>query len=261
MKKTEINTLSMPIVALRGLVIFPDMRLHFDVGRKKSVTALKAAMTGNQEVFLVAQNDIIDDDPDVKGLYKTGVVAKVKQVLKLQGSDNVRVAVEGIYRAKIVGDIEMKPYLRGNVKPCGDTKIKPADAEYTEALVRHAKDIFNDYSVAAPQLPPDLILAVIAKKGRGNWPTLLPATLCWIMPTDRRFWTTSTPSKGLRCFAYCWSGKASSCSLKTISMPMCKSRLTKTNENIICVSSSKQFPVSSMRAVRKKAMRSITGNK
>lgn len=168
MKKTEINTLSMPIVALRGLVIFPDMRLHFDVGRKKSVTALKAAMTGNQEVFLVAQNDIIDDDPDVKGLYKTGVVAKVKQVLKLQGSDNVRVAVEGIYRAKIVGDIEMKPYLRGNVKPCGDTKIKPADAEYTEALVRHAKDIFNDYSVAAPQLPPDLILAVIAEKRPGE---------------------------------------------------------------------------------------------
>lgn len=168
MKKTEINTLSMPIVALRGLVIFPDMRLHFDVGRKKSVTALKAAMTGNQEVFLVAQNDIIDDDPDVKGLYKTGVVAKVKQVLKLQGSDNVRVAVEGIYRAKIVGDIEMKPYLRGNVKPCGDAKIKPADAEYTEALVRHAKDIFNDYSVAAPQLPPDLILAVIAEKRPGE---------------------------------------------------------------------------------------------
>ncbi len=168
MNKIETNALSMPIVALRGLVIFPDMRLHFDVGRRKSVAALKAAMTGNQEVFLVTQRDIIDDDPDVKGLYKTGVVAKVKQVLKLQGSDNVRVAVEGIYRAKIVGDMEMKPYLRGNVKRCLDTKIKTADAEYTQALVRHAKDIFNDYSAAAPQLPPDLVLAVIAEKRPGE---------------------------------------------------------------------------------------------
>lgn len=167
MKKTQTNPLSMPIVALRGLVIFPDMRLHFDVGRRKSVAALKAAMSGNQEVFLVTQRDIIDDDPDLKGLYKTGVVAKVKQVLKLQGSDNVRVAVEGIYRARIVGDMEMKPYLRGHVKRWADTKIKPADAEYTQALVRHAKDIFNDYSAAAPQLPPDLVLAVIAEKKPG----------------------------------------------------------------------------------------------
>ena len=168
MKKTEINALSMPIVALRGLVIFPDMRLHFDVGRKKSVAALKAAMAGNQEVFLVTQMDVVDDNPDKKGLYKTGVVAKVKQVLKLQGSDNVRVAVEGIYRARIVGDIEMKPYLRGQVKRYADTKAKTADAEYSEALVRHAKDIFNDYSAAAPQLPPDLVLAVIAEKRPGE---------------------------------------------------------------------------------------------
>ena len=168
MKKTQTSTLSMPIVALRGLVIFPDMRLHFDVGRRKSVAALKAAMAGNQEVFLVAQRDIIDDDPDIKALYKIGVVAKVKQVLKLQGSDNVRVAVEGIYRAKIVGDVEEKPYLHGNVKRCADVKIKVADTEYTQALVRHAKDIFNDYSAAAPQLPPDLILAVIAEKRPGE---------------------------------------------------------------------------------------------
>ncbi len=168
MKKTQTSTLSMPIVALRGLVIFPDMRLHFDVGRRKSVAALKASMAGNQEVFLVAQRDIIDDDPDIKALYKIGVVAKVKQVLKLQGSDNVRVAVEGIYRAKIVGDVEEKPYLHGNVKRCADVKIKVADTEYTQALVRHAKDIFNDYSAAAPQLPPDLILAVIAEKRPGE---------------------------------------------------------------------------------------------
>ena len=168
MKKKETNALAMPIVALRGLVVFPDMRLHFDVGRSKSVAALRAAMAGNQEVFLVAQKDIINDDPGVNDLYKTGVVATVKQVLKLQGSENVRVAVEGIYRAKITEVIMDKPFLKGSVRRCTDAKIKPQDSEYAEALVRHAKDIFNDYSVAAPQLPPELVLQVIAEKRPGE---------------------------------------------------------------------------------------------
>jgi len=168
MKKIETKAPAMPIVALRGLVIFPEMRLHFDVGRSKSVAALRAAMAGNQEVFLVTQKDIIDDDPDTNELYKIGVVASVKQVLKLQGTDNVRVAVEGIYRAKISEIVTDKPYLQGTIRRCPDIKIKSQDGEYTEALVRHAKDIFNDYSVAAPQLPPDLILAVIAEKRPGE---------------------------------------------------------------------------------------------
>lgn len=158
----------MPIVALRGLVVFPDMRLHFDVGRSKSVAALKAAMAGNQEVFLVTQKDIIDDDPGVDGLFKMGVVATVKQVLKLQGSENVRVAVEGLFRAKITEVIADKPFLKGNIRRCPDVKIKAQDGEYAEALVRHAKDIFNDYSVAASQLPPDLVLQVIAEKRPGE---------------------------------------------------------------------------------------------
>ncbi len=168
MKKNETKPLAMPIVALRGLVVFPDMRLHFDVGRSKSVVALRAAMAGNQEVFLVTQKDIIDDDPDINDLYKVGVVATVKQVLKLQGSENVRVAVEGVYRAKTTGIIMDKPYLQGSVRRCQDVKIKTQDGEYAEALVRHAKDIFNDYSAAAPQLPPDLVLAVIAEKRPGE---------------------------------------------------------------------------------------------
>lgn len=168
MKKNETNALAMPIVALRGLVVFPDMRLHFDVGRSKSVAALKAAMAGNQEVFLVTQKDIIDDDPGVDGLFKMGVVATVKQVLKLQGSENVRVAVEGLFRAKITEVIADKPFLKGNIRRCPDVKIKAQDGEYAEALVRHAKDIFNDYSVAASQLPPDLVLQVIAEKRPGE---------------------------------------------------------------------------------------------
>lgn len=168
MNKTVSEPLVMPVVALRGMVIFPEMRLHFDVGRSKSVAALKAAIAGNQEVFLVAQKDIIDDSPGFDGLYKVGVVAAVKQVLKLQGGDHVRVAVEGLYRARLVEGKGDKPYMSGVIKRLPVKRVKKEEEEYGEALVRHAKDIFNDYSSAAPQLSPDLILAVIAEKRPGH---------------------------------------------------------------------------------------------
>ena len=82
----------MPAVALRGLVVFPEMFIHFDVGREKSINALKKAMDTDQEIFLVTQKDITVDDPDFSELYEIGVVATVKQVLKLPGKNgNVRV--------------------------------------------------------------------------------------------------------------------------------------------------------------------------
>ena len=100
-KNSELRV--MPTVALRGLVVFPDMFIHFDVGREKSVNALKKAMDSDQEIFLVTQKDISVDDPDYSELYEIGVIATVKQVLKLPGKNgNVRVAVEGICRARLV---------------------------------------------------------------------------------------------------------------------------------------------------------------
>lgn len=166
--KTKSTTVTLPVVALRGLVVFPDMRLHFDVGRNKSVAALRAAMVGDQEIFLVSQKDIVDDDPDFSGLNRIGVVATVKQVLKLQGSENVRVAVEGLYRARIAEIVSEKPYLQAEIKRCPDVRIRAQYEEYSLALVRQAKDIFNDYSSAAPQLPPELVLAVMAEKRPGE---------------------------------------------------------------------------------------------
>lgn len=87
----------MPLLALRGLVVFPEMVLHFDVGRKKSIQALNEAMSGDQLIFLVTQRDIKDDEPGENELYSVGVVAKIRQILQLSG-DNVRVLVEGLYR-------------------------------------------------------------------------------------------------------------------------------------------------------------------
>ena len=97
--ETEERVTMLPVLPLRGLVVFPGTVLSFDVGRKKSSAALKAAMERDQLIFAVAQKEIYIEDPDVNDLYEVGCVVKIRQVLKI--ADNaVRVLVEGLYRAK-----------------------------------------------------------------------------------------------------------------------------------------------------------------
>ena len=100
----------MPILALRGLAVFPDQTVHFDVGRPKSIRALEAAMKQDQTLLLIPQKDMQVDDPKLIDLYSVGTVAKVKQVLKTQG-DNLRVLVTGICRGKIAELYGMGLYL------------------------------------------------------------------------------------------------------------------------------------------------------
>ena len=88
----------MPLLALRGLVIYPEMMVHFDVVRKKSIDAINAAMSADRSVFLITQKNISADDPTRNDLYDIGCVAKVKQILRIS-DDVVRVLVEGCYRA------------------------------------------------------------------------------------------------------------------------------------------------------------------
>ena len=85
----------LPVLALRGLAVFPDQTVHFDIGRPKSIKALETAMKGDQLILLIPQKDIVVDDPDLSGLYTIGTVVKVKQVLKNQG-ENLRALVTGI---------------------------------------------------------------------------------------------------------------------------------------------------------------------
>lgn len=96
-----LETKTLPMIAMRGIVLFPNMILHFDVGRKKSIAALEEVMKGDRTVFLSAQKNIEEDEIDAKGVNKVGVVAEVRQVLK-SDEDTVRVLVEGKYRAKLV---------------------------------------------------------------------------------------------------------------------------------------------------------------
>lgn len=167
----EENLKLMPTVALRGLVVFPNMFIHFDVGREKSINALRKAMDTDQEIFLVTQKDISIDDPEYSDLYEIGVIATVKQVLKLPGkSGNVRVAVEGIQRARLIQgfDAGKSNHLKAMVFPIEEPSIKDEDADYAKALVRHTKDVFADYSDCAPQLPADIMTAVMQKTEPGD---------------------------------------------------------------------------------------------
>jgi len=133
---------NMPILALRGLVIFPGQTIHFDVGRLKSVLALDAAMKKDQILVLVPQKDILQDDPDFKGLYNFGTVVQVKQILKSQG-DNIRILVAGLHRVRIISQTQTEPYLMADVEAVEDS-LWHHDLR-TKALCRDANRLFNSY--------------------------------------------------------------------------------------------------------------------
>ncbi len=136
---------NIPTVALRGIVVFPGMRLHFDVGRKKSIAAIKEAMNSDQKIFLVTQKDISVAEPLEKDLYSFGVVASVKQVIKAPETDFMRVVVEGISRAAVDSFTEFSPFISANVKEKKSKSANSFDTAETEALIRKVKDAFDDY--------------------------------------------------------------------------------------------------------------------
>ena len=154
--------LPMPILALRGLVVFPEMLLHFDVGRKKSIAALNSAMASDQEIFLVAQKDVLVDDPKLQDLYKIGIVSRIKQILKLPSSDNVRVVIEGEYRASIHELSQESPFLYGTVAKCREKKSRGDTAALQEALLRKTRELFESYVSMSPKMSPDVLMMVMS---------------------------------------------------------------------------------------------------
>ena len=132
----------MPILALRGLAVFPEQTVHFDVGRRKSVLALEEAMKQDQTLLLIPQKDLMTDDPKLSDLYAIGTVAKVKQILKTQG-ENLRVLVTGISRGRITEMQQTEPFLCGMVEsvPVPET----GDSLRSRALRREANSLYGVY--------------------------------------------------------------------------------------------------------------------
>lgn len=156
-QKEQIETLNVPVMPLRGLVLFPGTMLHFDVGRKKSILAMNSAVKEDQKIFLVAQKDITHEDPMEKDLCKVGVVAIVRQVLK-QSGDGIRILVEGKYRASMESFTQTEPFIRADVFEAKEKDITKTIR--TEALIRQVKIAFADYLDSAPRVASDVILEV-----------------------------------------------------------------------------------------------------
>ena len=133
---------NLPVLALRGIVVYPDQTIHFDIGRMKSVLALEAAMKKDQLLILVPQKDILVDDPGLRDLYSIGTVVHVKQILKSQG-DNIRVLVNGLHRGRILELSQNEPFMSGEVVAVDDSLW--TDNLRTVALRREAINLYNNY--------------------------------------------------------------------------------------------------------------------
>lgn len=155
----------LPVLALRGLTVFPNMTIHFDVGRKKSALAVEEAMHNNQQIFLVAQRDIQTDDPKQKDLYPVGTVAVVKQTLKMPG-DGVRILVEGKYRARLTECMQTEPYLYGRVETISEPAYNPA-LPRVEALIRQGHALFEQFVELSGRNMQDGLLQVLSSSDPG----------------------------------------------------------------------------------------------
>ncbi len=147
---------SLPMIPTRGITIFPNMVIHFDVGREKSIKALEEAMSDNQLIFLASQKKAIVEEPDIEGIYKIGTVCYIKQILKLPGN-SIRVLVEGKYRAEITEYISEDPYYIAEVKEVKDIQ---GDENEKEALIRSIEDEFDEYIDLSGNVAPDSIISL-----------------------------------------------------------------------------------------------------
>ena len=154
----------MPVLALRGLAVFPEQTVHFDVGRVKSALALEEAMKGDQMLLLIPQKDIVDEDPGYSGLFTIGTVAKVKQILKAQ-NDNIRVLVTGLRRAKITEMLQTSPYLSAMVESVPESQT--ADNLRARALRREANALYAGYIDLIERPPQSVQLRLIASESCG----------------------------------------------------------------------------------------------
>lgn len=147
--------MKMPAVALRGMVILPGMVAHFDVSRAKSIKAVEEAMMDEQKIFLVAQKDVEQENPDIEDLFKIGIIAEVKQVIKLQ-NNIVRILVEGKERAELSAFLENPDYLLAEIIRFDEEVDDGLPEGAKEAMLRSIQETFGKYVVVNPKMGKEL---------------------------------------------------------------------------------------------------------
>lgn len=148
----------LPLIPIRGIGIFPDTVIHFDIGREKSINALEEAMLEDSDIFLTVQKEADVDSPKEEDFYEVGVICRIKQMIKMPG-DNIRVLVEGITRAKIVSVTQEDPYFEVDLNEY-IFNINSPITDQLEAMIRLTLDNFEEYSLIYPKIAPDTVLSL-----------------------------------------------------------------------------------------------------
>lgn len=173
--KITRNVSVLPAIALRGLVVFPNNIVHFEVGRAKSIAAIEAAMHTNSSIFLVAQKEMDVEEPQMRDLYAYGVIAEIKQVLRVS-DDLVKVLVEGKTRARLL-ELNDGDFLQASVRAVPVRGIGADKRTQTEALVRSLKDYFEEYLSYSPQISKDVVYNIVSSDSPLFLSEYMPANL------------------------------------------------------------------------------------
>ena len=172
---TDADEMQLPMIPLRGLSVFPNMVLHFDIGREKSINALEKAMVTNQHIFLASQKDDGTDLPTPEDFYHVGTVGKIKQMLKLPG-DSIRVLVEGVCRGAIEDVMFEVPYFKCRIRKIEEPEY-PADDAEAEALMRTVLSSFDEYINLNRNLAAEIFASVVTIEDPGRMADMIASHL------------------------------------------------------------------------------------
>ena len=154
-----------PMLPLRGVLVFPYTVIHLDVGRKKSISAIEEAMMDTKEIFLATQKEAQTDEPEIEDIYTAGTVAEIKQILKMPGG-TMRVLVEGLHRAKITRFISSEPYMQVEIEEFKEDN-EPKTPEL-DALMRTLISELEQYVRLSKKIPPETVVSVMAIEEPGR---------------------------------------------------------------------------------------------
>ena len=174
--KVEHNVERLPAIALRGLVLFPNNVVHFEVGRAKSIAAIEWAMANSSPIFLIAQRDMETEDPTTDDLYRHGVVAEIKQILRVS-DELVKVLVEGKTRARLLAVESNDQMLVASIKPAPVRGVKAEKSVEAEALVRSLKGLFEQYLSLNSRLSKDVVYNIVTNNDPVFLSEYVPANL------------------------------------------------------------------------------------
>ena len=190
-QKTDV----LPMMALRGLSVFPNMILSFDVEREKSIAALNAASDGNRKIFLLSQKDIAVEDPERKDLYDVGTVCHIKQFLRMP-SGGIKVLVEGLTRARLIDVVSSKRMFTVHVEVIPEYAVNVVSPKH-EALIRKAFDLFEEYCGISSTVSRETALGVLALSDPGRIADYITQNVFMKIEKKQKVLETLQPAKRL----------------------------------------------------------------